>query len=122
MVAIAPLQEVDAVRALVLIDVAVHQAVRAAAHVAMAFLDRRFRLDPDRTHFGDVSDRSLGGGARGRSGRERLQSSRPERDQLTDDRRSSKRDVWRLLGDPDRLFVGVDLDQHETADVDLPEL
>jgi hypothetical protein len=50
MLAVAPLDEVQAVRRLVLIDVSMEKPIPPTARVTSTLLDRRFRLDSDRAH------------------------------------------------------------------------
>src|SRR5215208_6509736 len=50
---VAPLDEVHAVRKVVLVDVTVQQSIRPTARVAHALLDPRFGLDPDGSHASD---------------------------------------------------------------------
>src|SRR5438067_11561056 len=54
-VAIAPLEEVDAMRVFVLVDVAVYEPIGAATRFACGFLDRWFRRDADRSHAARVA-------------------------------------------------------------------
>jgi hypothetical protein len=70
MFAVAPLDQVHAVRMIVLVHVSVQEPIRPAALIARSFLDRRLRLDTNRCHPPTLasSRRSGGGSVRGVGG------------------------------------------------------
>lgn len=66
--AVAPLNEVDPVRMLVLVDVPVEEAIRPTACIAPTFLDGRLRFETDRRHPNDLSPMSARPRAQGDGG------------------------------------------------------